>query len=240
MARKKKRYATPPLPPADGFKYILVQPKDGPPHWRKKRGSVKEAVLNSSFQKNVEATALASPAAKRIFSKLDPFLRSLDTGRFIANVSSGLKKAWTKTGKMDFSFLDKYDLQPGHTLSELLKAPYFISTDNNEISIRIPLHKTAVVQHNRYVTDYYFEAILLSGDPSKSRGLRVETNISPLYSFDQNKRVECQMRVSLPAQLPRAARNDMPWMLLLKLSCQEANQPANHPKHYGMKVVRVG
>jgi hypothetical protein len=31
----------------------------------------------------------------------------------------------------------------------------------------------------------------------------------------------------------------VPWMVLLKVSCMEGNELAVHPRHYGMKVVKV-
>ena len=41
------------------------------------------------------------------------------------------------------------------------------------------------------------------------------------------------MSVPLPS-------NGAPWMALLKVSCPEGLELAVHPRHYGMRVVKVG
>jgi hypothetical protein len=222
----------PPPPPADGAGYVLVRSKEKS-YWRRKRGTIKKAVVNSSLKRNATATLMASPAAKRILSKLEPFVRSLQTGRFIANVSSRLIKSMkANSGEMDFSFLEKYDLQPWYPMENVFKGSYSITEKNNEISIRIPVDKNTVKRLNKEITGYYFEAVVLWGHIQKPRGLRVDSDISPVYGFEDTK-TECKLSLSLPTQ-------NIPWMLMLKLSCHEGNAPAFHPRHYGMKVVKVG
>ena len=232
--RKRRRYkpATPPPPQADGQGYVLVETKEGS-YWRRKRGTVKKAELNKVFQKNAEATTLASPAARRVQEKLEEFLKGLSTGRFIANVSAKLKQSYTKTGALNFSLLDGYELQPDHPLTELLRGNYSATEKNEEVMIRIRIDKNTVRRHNKLVTDYYFEAILLYGDPARKNGLRVESETSPLYPAICESETECILRIVLPAK-------KTPWMVLLKLSCLEGNEPAGHPRHYGMRVVKVG
>lgn len=77
-----------------------------------------------------------------------------------------------------------------------------------------------------------FEAILLWGQPDKAKGLKAESDTSPLYGFGE-KKLECKLTITLPIQ-------KLPWMLMLKLSCHERNKPANASRNYGMKVVGVG
>ena len=230
--RKLRRYRTAAPPPADGHGYVLVHTKEGP-YWRKKRGSVKKAELNEAFQKNAEATALASPAAKRIRGKLKEFFKGLDTGRFIANISAKLKKTYITTGAWNFSLLEGYDLQPDHPLTELFRGNYYIIEKKGEVTIHIPIGKETVKRHNSLVTDYYFDLIILYGDPSKKNDLRIESETSKLYPTHRELKTECNLSLSLPAK-------KTPWMILLKLSCLEGNAPASHPRHYGMKVVQVG
>ncbi|MDP4264472.1 MAG: hypothetical protein Q8941_18225 [Bacteroidota bacterium] len=229
---RKRRYRPEPAPPADAESYILVKSKEGP-YWRRKRGSLTKAKLNKGYQKSANATSIVSPAAKRIRDKLDEFLINLQTGRFIANVSGKLRKIFNKTGELDFSLLNGYELQPYFPLSSLFTSRYHVSEKNNELTVHILLHKNAVKRLNSLVTGYYFEVVLLSGDPGKPKGLRTDSEISPLYGFGEKRETECRLSLALPAK-------KVPWMLLLKVSCLEDNALAHHPRHYGMKVIKVG
>jgi hypothetical protein len=83
------------------------------------------------------------------------------------------------------------------------------------------------------VTDYYFEAILLYGDVTKENGLRIDSVISPLYPFKKTPETTCVLTLQLSG-------TTFPWMVLLKASCQEKDQPSVHYKHFGMQVVMVG
>lgn len=228
----KKRYKPVPEPPGDSHKYILVKTKEGS-HWRRKRGTLTKASLNKGFQKSADATAIASPAAKRIRDKLDEFLKGLDTGRFIANVSGKLRKIYNQKGELDFSLLEGYEVQPYHPLSFLFTGSYLVFVKKSGLSVHIAINRKTVKKHNSLVTGYYFEIILLSGNPGKHQGLRTESEISRLYSFDENKVSDCILDIALPVR-------KVPWMVLLKVSCLEGNTPAHHPRHYGLKVIKTG
>jgi hypothetical protein len=232
MPTKKRRNDPAPDPPANAEGYVLVRTKEGP-YWRKKRGTTIPASLNKSYQQSADTTALASPAAKRIRDRLEEFLKGLDTGRFIANVSGKLRKVYHQKGEFNFSLLEGYELQPYHPLSNLLQGHCYVRTDNNILTISIPVDEDTVKQQNKIVSGFYFEAILLYGDPGKNKGLKLESEISPLYTFNEKTNTECLLRLSLPVK-------KTPWMALLKVSCLEGNTLASHPRHYGMKVVKTG
>jgi hypothetical protein len=67
-------------------------------------------------------------------------------------------------------------------------------------------------------------------DVSKKRGFEIESDPSKLYDF--NDKGSCVLRLELPVW-------NLPWMVLLKVSCMEGNELALHPRHYGLKVVKV-
>ena len=231
MNRKKRKYKIAPAAPQDGGEYILVRTKEGP-HWRRKRGTVKAARLNDVFRKNAAATAVASPAAKKIFDKLQPYLAGLRTGRFIANVSSKLKQSLVASGELTFSFLEDYDLQPDWPLSSFLRSACNVTERPDELIVQIPIHQHTIKLTGKLATSYYFEAILLYGDIRKKNGLKTESEMSPLYPIDERFTANCRLSLILPAK-------NIPWILFLKLSSVEGNMPAVHPKYYGMKVIRV-
>lgn len=226
MSSKKK---LPPCP--DPERYILVNSKEGA-HWRRKRGTVTEARLNAVFTKNVDNSKVASPAAKRMVQKLRPFLSELNTGRLTAKLAGALIKAINQHGYADFSFLNGFDFQHPH-LDKLLYAQITINRNGNDFTISIPLAPYYIEPKNALVTDYYFEAILLYGDVTIDNGLRIDSSISPLYAFESTVRTTCVLTLQLPT-------TSFPWMIILKLSCQEENRPSVHPNHFGMKVIMVG
>jgi hypothetical protein len=231
MSKKRRAFQTPPAPP-DAHNYELVKTREGP-YWRKKRTGEKEDRSNEALKKNAKLTSITSPAAKRIFDKLYSYIRHLDTARFIANVSGRLKKEYNKTGKISLAALADYDLQPYHPLHKLYSRAYQIKLKKGEVIIDIPLYEESVKQLNSLVTGYYFEAVLLYGDPTKENSLRIESETSPYYPIQKDIEKGCRFSLLLPSKKTS-------WIVLLKLSCQEDNEPGHHPRHYGMKVVLVG
>ena len=228
MAKRKKKKHIPPCPgnPED---YVLVETREGF-HWRLKRGSIKPAKLNTAFKNNVKLTKLTSPVAVTIRKKLLPFLEKLDTGRFVANVSGLLKQEYYKTGKFDFIALNGYEIQPYNPLGKLLRRNHYVQIKKNEAIIEIPLSENVVKKFNKQVTGYFFEAILLSGDLAKPGSLRVDSDTSAVYDIGLKTDITCRMSLTLPTK-------KVSWMVMLKLSLIQVNEPASHFSHYGMKVV---
>jgi hypothetical protein len=230
MKKKSKRTALPPPCPGNPEDYVLVRTKEGP-HWRKKRGSEKEAVLNTQWQESSDSTVVFSHAARRIKNKLSDFLRGLATGRFLARIGGLLKKAYKQSGEISFSLLHEYEMQPYQTLSELLRGGYTVIEKDRQLIVTLPVDATAVNRLNSLVTAWYFEIILLYGDPLTDNGLKLDSEISPLYDFSQKDGMNCTLTLDIPGKAP--------WMLLLKVSCHEGDGLAKHSRHYGMKVVRA-
>ncbi len=174
-----------------------------------------------------------SPAAKNIFNKLVPYFHGLDTGRFIANVSSRLKRALKETGEMNFTYMADYDFQPWFPMERIFKGSCLITEKNNEISIRISDHYHKVKRLSKLISDYYFEIVLLWGRVEKNNSLQIENEASPIFSFEQETKKDCRLKLSLPVL-------KVPWILILKLNSHEGKEMAHHPRHYGMKALRVG
>jgi hypothetical protein len=145
-------------------------------------------------------------------------------------VSAHFRKTWTENGRIDFSDLAGYDFQPEHTLEALLRTYYHLEQDGNLYSIRCELYSKTAKLHHSKATGYYFELMLLSGNPINPFSLRMETEISSLYAM--NTVDTCRLNMQVP--------EDQPWMLMLKMSCLEGNELAKSSRHYGMKVIAVG
>jgi hypothetical protein len=239
MRFKKQQWQLGPNPDANLF--IDVHTKNG---WcrRRRRGTVKPAKLNESFQKNKELTALCSPAAKRIVMKLMPWMEWIDPGYLIARMSGRLKKAYNQNGKVDFSLMKGLDMQSVHTLDKLV-SNYSIKNIRGEVEISIPIiHNLPLkAKRDRLTTNYIYELVVLMGDPLKQNGLRVEGSESRMYKYGERDK-ECKLSVVLPVK-------KQPWMALLKLTSYEKRNPngpddvlllAKSHNVHGMRVVMVG
>ena len=220
----------PPCP--DPELYQWVEAKEGG-HWRRRRGTVKDASLNRSFSANKSATSIVSPAASRIRKKLEEYTRKLATGRLNARLSGLLSRTYKEKGTVDFSALKGFEFQKEYPLDKLLLTQYRIYKGDKLIEIQIPVTPGVVKQNNKLVTNFYFEGVLLFGDALAEGGLKTAYVVSKPYSFIDTETGNCRLVLPLPDKKE-------PWMLILKLSCLEGNEMAAHVKHYGMRVVEVG
>lgn len=220
---------TPPCPgnPED---YVLVKAKEGK-HWRKKRGSIKSASLNTGYQTSADVTKIISPAAKKIRIALLPYLRGLSTGRLNVRIGNALRKSLKEKDRLELGHLNGIELQAEHPLDEILISGYHVSFDEKRVRIEIPIQKDSVMPMNRLVTHYYFEAVLLYGNAGTENGLQTESVESALYPVHENGKSICVLELELPE------KDD--WCVLLKLSSLEGNELAVHTKHYRMKVISV-
>lgn len=199
--------------------------------WRRKRGSIKPAALNNAFKTTANNATITGPIAKRICQKMQPFTDGLDTGRQTIAIINLLNKSMAKNAAVDYSFFTNYEFQKRHPLDELLEASYKLTVKKEMFCVEIDLSFEPMKRHNKTATHYYFELIILYGNPMKENNLRVETEQSLLYSFTETYDAKCSLSLQMPKQKP--------WMLVLKASCMEDDLPAHHPKYYGMKVVKV-
>lgn len=235
MAKKKgrDRHSLPPCPDPD--LYQMIETKEGC-FWRRKRGTVTEAVLNRKFANNTSTVSICSPAASRVVQRLRDFTKELSMGRVTARISGKFTKTFNNRKTLDYSLLRGFDFQPEKTIDKILGTLFSITINQYEesIAIHIPVREDTVTKLNGIVTDYYFEGILLYGDPLKERSLNVEYTVSKPYQFDVKKiSEECVLSLPLTAEMT-------PWMLLLKVSCLEGNEMAANSRHYGMRVLEVG
>jgi hypothetical protein len=214
--------------PGDPRDYNLVKTREGY-YWRRKRGSVKPATVNDSFNVNANATAALSPAASRIQRALTPFFQGIKRGRLINRMSRELRKSLKANGSFELKYLKGIDCQREHPFEEMVRVPYTVVVDKKTARIEIPIEKEGIRHLSPIVTDYYFEAILLYGDAGKENGLRTESVDSPLYPVGTELKEKCILEFDLPR-----SRN---WIMILKINSLEGNELAIHPRHYRMKFI---
>jgi len=229
MARRRRR--SNPNKPLVPFSenYIWVETKESS-FWRKKRGTIKPALLNDKFQENVNLSKIAGPAAKRLIGKLHPYLFNLRTGRIMLRISNLFSKTLKQKNKMDYSLFKDLDFQEDFPFR--LPGGCLVKQKNGEIQVKIPITADTIPYRSSLITDYYFELILLHGDPGKEKDLRTDVITSKLYPFSKRvKESVCTLKLTVPGKEP--------WMAMLKLNSLEGNEMAVHPRHYGMNVIAV-
>jgi hypothetical protein len=220
-------YRVPPCP-GDPRDYILVKRK-GKWHWRLKRGLNKPARLNYTMQSNSDDSRTVSPAGSRIQRVLEPYFNGIKKGHLFNRMMPQLRRSFKEKSCIDLKYLKDVECQEDHRFRDMLLDPYSFVVDEKNVRIEIPIGEGAVKQTGTLVTDFYFQAILLYGDPSIENGLRSRSIESPLFPIDLEKKTKCIMKMKLP--------KEDNWVLLLKINSLEGNQMAANPKHYRMKFV---
>ncbi|HEX6914131.1 MAG TPA: hypothetical protein VF145_02750 [Chitinophagaceae bacterium] len=228
MARRR-----PPCPDPD--RYTWVNTEDGG-YWRKKRGTGKKARLNDSLQRNANSTDAVNKAGKLILAMLKPYSKDLQLGRTFSYLSGMLRKGLNQSGRMDYSFLKDFDLQPGKKLGRLLTGGFMVRETPGFVEVDIPIGMGTLDNTGRLVTHFYFDLVLIEGDARYKKDMRIDSDTSDVYSLEPETSGQCKLRV-YPARTP--------WMVLLKLNSIESptaytTEAAISPGNYAMKVVAVG
>jgi hypothetical protein len=158
-------------------------------------------------------------------------MKGIDAGRITLEVSNALRKFLKEKKQLSLSALEGEEMQRDYPLHQLLLVPYEVISEDSTCRIRIEIEENCVKKQNTLATHFYFEGTVLYGDLKKENGLRTEHTESKLYGFGEENMDACELCLSLP--------DSGDWIVLLKVSCLEGTELAVHPKHYGMKVVKV-
>jgi hypothetical protein len=237
---KPKQKKIPPCP--DPERYVLVQKKDGTSYWRLKRGTLKPAKLNPVLQAIADNKGPAMAAAARLVQALEPFisnrysdLRSAAYKRNEQHFATQFTRSIMAEGKLSWSFFDGYDINPNCRLDQLINKVYEVTITNNSATVRIALSDNMVEKRRNYsITHFYFELILVSGDPALENSLRTENDISEAYPymnhsfFDKGPKQYCELNVVIP--------EEKPFILILKAATRVGKAEAGY-LHEGLKVV---
>jgi hypothetical protein len=220
----RKKHPIPICPDPD--KYVLVQTKEGM-FWRRKRGTVRKAILNEAFTVNAQLAKSSGPIAVALVQQLRGYITSLQTGRVTLRISNAIRRSLKEDGAASFRYMKGMDIQADYPMNNLLSAPYQCVVNENSVFIAIPLSKGSVKQYSRLISHFYFEVIMIhkEGDVFETESIE-----SRLYGFDEDLDETCKLTLLKPGNV---------WMVLLKVSCLEGNELAKHYKHYGMKVLEV-
>jgi len=221
------RRSLPPCPDPD--QYVLVESKEGL-YWRRKPGKKSQLTKNAAFQANEDAMKICSPAASRLLTALLPYREGFEKWRVQAHFTTLLRRG-LKGRYFSYNCLKGAELQKSYRLDHLLKSSVDVTQPGYSVAVQVPIRPGAVHRHSQLVSDFYLEAIIVSGDPLAGTPLKVNSTTSPLYAYDNIPTTTCTLQLTIP---------DKPWILLLKFCSLEGNELAHHPKHYALKVIEVG
>ena len=233
--RKKHRNTFPltniPFCP-DPENHVLVNTREGS-YWRLKPA---HNPLNEAMARNAHLTKIVSRAASTVLNKLSPFTSTLSMGRVNLRMGHGLRRSMKERNRLDYLGLKDFEFQPDYPIARLFKGWPEVKLSSNSLEATIALSPGIVKQHNRLVTSFFFELILLHGDPADETSLRTECDTSEHFVFKETidvYRKKCTLSLILP-------ENARPWMALIKVNCLEGNQMARSARHYGLKVLATG
>lgn len=230
MPKKKKFDRRIPPCPGDPKDYILVRGKYRY-YWRLKRGTLKPALLNEVLTRSAANTSTSNRAAKQMMSLLSVFTQQMELGATITLIAGAFKRAYLKE-RMDFRFMHEIEFQENYPVHKLFKGLVTPKIDRGSIHLRFDAG-ISVRRLSPHAESYRFTAILLYGDPAKDRGIKIETEESPTYSFDNKKPIDCELSLTLPAR-------NRPWMVLMHISCKLIRGMYTGPRYFAMWVVEAG
>jgi hypothetical protein len=231
MPTKRKFNSTiPPCPDPD--KYVLVR-GNYRYFWRRKRGTVKPAILNETLARSAAITAKTNEAAKQMMSLLSVFTQKMDLGMTTTRVAGAFKKAYLETGIMDFRYMDRFLFQEDYPIYKLFKGHIHKQIVKGALQLSIGVGSLNMRPPAATAESYQLHAIMLYGDPSRERGIKIETDESRTYLFKEKDEIECPLSLILPAK-------NKPWVVLLHISCKLNLAVPAGPKYHAMKVVMAG
>lgn len=231
----KKRKFNPRIPPCPGDpeKYTLVRGKYGY-YWRRNRGTVKPAVLNEVLSRSAAITGKTNHAAKHMMSLLAVFTQHMALGTNTTEVGGAFKRAYLQDGRMDFRFMHEIVFQgKEYPIHKLFKGHVYPKIERGCLQLQVGVGGPNVKAPSRHAAGYRLTAILLYGDPSKERGIKIETEESDLYSFQEKSLVEWKVSMVLPAK-------NRPWVVLLYIGCKMRDSLPAGPRYHAMWVVKAG
>ena len=209
----------------DPENHVLVKGKHRP-YWRKKR---EVEPYNRALAENAELSKIVSRVASTVLQKLAPYTLSLSMGNVHLRLAHGFRRAVKERGGLDYQSLVDFDFQPDRLMSRSGPSIDTVQT-RDTLDVLVKVLPGRVKYGSNRITHFFYELILLYGDPADSSSLRIETAASVLYPYKDTPSEKCVLSMVLP--------EGKPWMALVKLHCVEATRWDNG--FYAMKVVAAG
>jgi hypothetical protein len=222
----KAPYMLPPCP--DWNKYIMVHTREGY-YWRKKRGADHKVEINSELSANAEAIRITTPLVRQFLNSISHHLKRHYGERMFLRMNHAFKKCLKKNGRVDYSATKDFVFYPRNPFPHQIAGSCSTRLNADKTRLQVEIKPFDIPPQNGLVTEYYFQLILVTGDPNEENRLEVETMESPLFPYGQDRTNTVSFETDLP--------EDKPWLAMIKLNSLEMNELAVHARHYGLVVV---
>jgi hypothetical protein len=230
MPKKKTKV----MKPAGPEQFVPVQRKSKP-HFRRGRGTIKEATLNTAMQSQADAVKQSMPGARRIIAALEDQMEGMRKGSLQASIGARMAKELRQLGYINYSSLIGLEAQKDQPLMEMFRGSYQVERLAEEAKVRINIttpRGDGVSVRSELITGFKLMAVMLVGNPLEGDGLEKKEVSTGLYPVKGKAGT-----TSLELPVPEVG---VPWMLWLKLVCMEGPEVGLHPMYKRMRVVAVG
>jgi hypothetical protein len=127
---------------------------------RRKRGSVKPAVLNGSLKKSVDLNPLSNACAKAFKDAIDPFRKDFSDGSMWSRLVGIFKKHFRNNPTFDFSLLEGFEIHRKFQSRFHASAKVsFLLTEKPTMRVIVSSHCS--VERERYNVDGYQQTLIV-------------------------------------------------------------------------------
>lgn len=145
--------------------------------------------INEVLTRSAGLTKPTNDASKQLMNILSVYTQRMELGGVATQIAGAFKKSVLKTGKMDFSFMKDIVFQEDFPFNKLCTGAIKTKIEKETLYLQVEVGNSSVKKLSNIAAGYELEAILIFGDPSKERGLRIESERSRLYTFKEKGEV---------------------------------------------------
>lgn len=228
MAKKSKPRISPAdVPPG----MILVKSRAYGDHLRAKRGTYKKARLNEALKKGTVFVREANAAAKLFRDAIEPFRKGIIDKLLWPNLLSMFRLQQTKTGMVDFSQLEPFELHSLYTLHKVLPVQVARRYDDKTRTLQAVISYSGPHFGNARIEDYKLTAIVLFPDLKKKTAKTVVQESAILSRKAEQATFDVSVSVPLRAKC---------FLLCLRIDGYRTGKESRTIATKGMKVIAAG
>lgn len=208
----------------------FVNSKAYEPHLRRKRGTVKEAVLNTAMVESKNRLLHVNQIASLIFKSIS---NEHKDGKLWSNLLSILRLQLKDYNFNDVSCLLNLECHTKRTLSKMLRGGWEVKTaEVSKCQLRIDLHLPNTPEYeNKYLPEFQITMHVIFPDFT---GIKLKKEVA---CGEVLKRLNCPKEFSYVVSIPAKATE---YAVFMKVTEAEDGVALRYPQSTGMCCVAVG